>query len=65
METLITYDNLARFKDDLMQNLPAGSLSGLTDTTISSAQNGQVIQYNSTSSKWENADMNIKFDVWE
>lgn len=30
------------------------NLSGLTDTTISSPTNGQFLQYNSTSSKWEN-----------
>lgn len=30
------------------------TLSGLTDTTITSPSNGQVLTYNSTSSKWEN-----------
>lgn len=33
-----------------------GSLTGLTDTNISSPQNGQVLKYNSTSQKWENAN---------
>jgi hypothetical protein len=32
------------------------TLSGLTDTTITSVANGQLLQYNSTSSKWENAN---------
>ena len=36
-------------------NLPTGSLSGLSDTTITSAANGQVLTYNSTSSKWVNS----------
>ena len=30
------------------------SLAALTDTTISSPQNGQMLRYNSTSGKWEN-----------
>lgn len=33
-----------------------GSLTGLTDTNISSPSNGQVLKYNSTSQKWENAN---------
>ena len=33
-----------------------GTLAGLTDTNISSPQNGQVLKYNSTSQKWENAN---------
>lgn len=32
----------------------ASSLADLTDTSISSPSNGQVLEYNSTSSKWEN-----------
>jgi len=31
------------------------TLSALTDTNISSPSNGEVLEYNSTSSKWENA----------
>ena len=34
----------------------ATSLAELTDTSISSPTNGQVLKYNSTSSKWENAN---------
>ena len=34
-------------------------LSGLTDTTITSATNGQALVYDSTSSKWINGDINI------
>ena len=33
-----------------------GTLAGLTDTAISSPTNGQVLKYNSTSGKWENAN---------
>lgn len=33
----------------------SSTLAGLTDTNISSPSNGQVLKYNSTSSKWENA----------
>ena len=36
----------------------ATALNGLTDVTISSPSNGQVLKYNSTSSKWENAAEN-------
>ena len=35
-------------------NLSKGTLSKLTDTSISSPSNGQVLGYNSTTSKWEN-----------
>lgn len=34
----------------------SSTLAGLTDTSISSPTNGQVLKYNSTSSKWENAN---------
>ncbi len=34
----------------------ATTLDGLTDVTISSPSNGQVLTYNSTSSKWENSN---------
>lgn len=33
----------------------SSTLSGLTDVNISSPSNGQVLKYNSTSSKWVNA----------
>lgn len=33
-----------------------GTLAGLTDTAISSPTNGQVLKYNSSTSKWENAN---------
>lgn len=32
-----------------------GSLSGLSDTSITNPSNGQILKYNTTSSKWENA----------
>ena len=41
------------------------ALSGLSDVNIASASNGQILHYNSTSSKWENGDMNLKFDIYE
>lgn len=34
----------------------ASSLSALSDTAVSSPSNGQVLKYNSTSGKWENAN---------
>ena len=34
----------------------SSTLSGLTDTTITSPSNGQVLTYNSSSSKWVNGD---------
>lgn len=34
----------------------SSTLSGLDDVTISNASNGQVLKYNSTSSKWVNAN---------
>lgn len=40
-------------------NSKASNLSGLTDTTISSPTNGQVLMYNSTTSKWENTSLPI------
>ena len=33
------------------------SLSGLSDTTISSLSDGQILQYNSSTGDWENADL--------
>lgn len=33
----------------------SSTLAGLTDTSISNPSNGQVLKYNSTSGKWENA----------
>lgn len=52
---IVTYD------DDTTEDagaIPVGSstLSDLTDTAITSPTNGQVLTYNSTTSKWENAD---------
>lgn len=34
----------------------SSTLAGLTDVAISSASNNQVLKYNSTSQKWENAN---------
>ena len=34
----------------------SSTLAGLTDTNINAPTNGQVLKYNSTSSKWENAN---------
>lgn len=35
----------------------SSTLTDLTDTTISSASNGQILTYNSTNSKWVNSDV--------
>lgn len=44
--------------EDLLSSIVPGasSLSDLTDTAIASPTNGQVLTYNSTTGKWENAD---------
>lgn len=42
-------------KATLLQGSPQ-SLAGLTDVDIASLTNGQILQYNSTTSKWENVD---------
>jgi len=42
-------------KATLLQGSPS-SLAGLTDVDIASLTNGQILQYNSTTSKWENVD---------
>ena len=40
------------------------TISSLTDTTISSIQNGDVLKYNSTTSKWENVtDTVVQYTV--
>lgn len=39
------------------------TLSGLTDTTVSSPSNGQVLKYNSTTSKWENGTVSTGSSV--
>lgn len=42
-----------KYVDDATSGITS-DLVGLTDTTITSPSNGQFLQYNSTSSKWEN-----------
>jgi hypothetical protein len=42
-------------KATLLQGSPQ-SLAGLTDVDIAGLTNGQILQYNSTTSKWENVD---------
>lgn len=37
--------------------LPTQAVSGLTDVTLTSLANGQVLRYNSTTSKWENVSL--------
>ena len=39
------------------QSLPTYNLNSLTDTTISSPLNNQTLQYNSTTSQWENVSI--------
>ena len=51
-----TSDGMAankKYVDDAVAAVPT-TVSGLTDTTISSPANGQILTYNSTSGKWEN-----------
>ena len=49
-------DVLAEGLADLVSNMPATELNNLSDVTITSAQNGQTLKYNSTTQKWENAN---------
>jgi len=42
-------------KGTLIQGAPT-SLEGLTDVDIAGLINGQILQYNSTTGKWENVD---------
>lgn len=49
-----------------IQNKPTipTTISSLTDTTISGIQNGDILKYNSTSSKWENVrDSVVQYSV--
>lgn len=45
-----------KYVDDATAGITS-NLSGLTDTTISSPTDGQILQYNSTASKWVNGDI--------
>jgi len=45
-----------KYVDDAVNGFST-TLSGLSDTTIASASNGQILTYNSTSSKWENINL--------
>ena len=47
-----------KYVDDATSGITS-NLSGLTDTTISSPSNGQVLMYNSTTSKWENTSLPV------
>ena len=50
------YHNNAEYFKDQASQIAAQQLGALTDVTISSPQNGQVLTYNSTSQKWENGN---------
>lgn len=41
------------------------AIGGLADTNISNLQNNQILKYNSTSSKWENADNVTETELFE
>lgn len=54
-------DNTKYLKGDGTWDTPSGgggssTLSGLTDVDLSSPTNGQILKYNSTTQKWENAN---------
>ena len=49
-------DVLAQGMAALINNMPATELNNLGDVSITSAQNGQTLKYNSTTQKWENAN---------
>ena len=50
-ETLVFDSLTGNFEN---QSIPGGSVSGLSDTSISSLANNQILVYNSTTSQWEN-----------
>ena len=47
-----------KYVDDALSNV-SGDLSGLTDTTITSPVDGQLLKYNATTSKWENVTLSL------
>ena len=51
-----TYQNNAKY---YAQQAGGTALSSLVDVAISSAQNGDVLVYNSTSTEWENKNLNL------
>lgn len=55
-DTLLGYVNIAKNGAALtLSDLPAISLNDLSDVTIDSVANTEVLKYNSTSEEWENA----------
>ena len=47
-----------QYVDDATASITT-NLSGLTDTTISSPTDGQLLKYNATTSKWENVTLSL------
>ena len=50
-----------KYVDDATAGITT-DLSGLTDTTISSPSDGQLLKYNATTSKWENITLSLAID---
>ena len=59
MTNTISIEGMSDLIDAIEQGGGGGSstLSGLTDVDITSASNGQVLTYDSTSEKWENSSL--------
>lgn len=55
-----TYHNNAKYWKDQAQAAAGGTFAGLSDVNVVSPTNGQVPAYNSTSGKWENADIDAE-----
>jgi len=58
VQNYLTLSHLRKVVASITQKI-TNDLAGLTDTTISSPSDGQVLQYNSTTSKWENGTIEI------
>lgn len=50
------YHNNAKWWKEKAQEIASGSIGGLSDVTIDNPQQGQDLEYNSTSQEWENSD---------
>jgi len=43
----------------IFQNVLSASLAGLDDVSLTSLVNNQILQYNSTTARWENVTLDI------
>lgn len=57
--TYYTQNNTWNYNSDIMNLNITSTVTELTDTAISSPSNGEVLMYNSTTSKWENTSLPV------